>query len=244
MEVKQYLFLQQPQSLVETPTLPSELSGIQGLQGLHKWYPCVRVQDPAGDFGLEFLFDPQYHSKLYIHGILLKDMTPAPGVVRPLHHMGINYTGSTQLLLKYDLNRDRSSADVESLLCELVPRAVAMMSQRCTPCVDDQLLCVLSHLYLELSTDRTIFGRWRYSYLPPSRSAFNKAQQDLHLTAQLLGTRLGPSKGLPASSNPPLFPCKENASSDKAEIQLLGYQPVEVGTKCQVYCNQYVVTSN
>lgn len=223
MDNKQYLFLQQPQILIESPILPPGLSNHQILTGLTRWFPCIRVQDPSCECGVEFLFGPQYHGKFYIHGILLKSVPNFQGLT--LHHMGINYTGKTDLLLKFSPtgNRDRNSADVEGLLFQLVPKAISLLWHQSCSCLSDHLECTLAHLYLELSAKLTVFYSWRYT------AFLGRDQQDIQLTAQLLVPMLGQSTGLPRGSKPAPFPCEEHASATvKAELALLGYQPVEV----------------
>ena len=216
----QFLFLQPPQSLqgveLASTDVPAKVKTSPLLSSVGQWYPRVRVEDSANQFGMEFLFKPEFHGRFYIHDILLKEVgNEAYGP--ELHGMGINFTGSTKTLLAYKLNRNRNSADVEGLLCTMVVKAIDLLSQQTS--VDGQLgplYCLVAHLYQELLAMHTIFRGLQYR--APSKC-----------TAELLCRFLGPSQGLPFGSMPPPFPCSMSSSTaQESELWLLGYQPVKV----------------
>lgn len=236
IDSSQYLFLQQPQSLVPSSSLPEKLSQHPKMSSIARaipgfqWFPCIRIQDPHQQFSMEILLAPQMHGRFFTHDILLKEV--ADGQFKKLHYMGFNFAGSTQILRKYNLNRDRNSAAIANLLCDLLPKVVAQLEQQDHPYTKAQLECLTAHLYLELSEQYTIFNQWGYQW-PASISSLMLSQHPGSLLAAKLADFLGPSNGLPRNTAPQPYPFTEKVSgSQQAEIRLLGYQPVQVCCCC------------
>jgi hypothetical protein len=203
------------------------------LQVCPAWFSSIRVQGAVSgassqqqQFAVEFLSDPAFQGNVYLHGILFKHLHGLAG-------MGINYCGSTQLLMNYELNRDRNSADVSRLVTWLVLQAVVLLHAQAAPSgpflqtPDGRLAFLVAQLFPALTHQRAEdygvpFYRLGNSYKPTSSSE----RRQFKLLADLLGCLLGVAEGV--QDKHPVPVTGDTSAKDKAELQLLGYTPVTV----------------
>lgn len=201
------------------------------LQLCPSWYSSIRVQGPAdganpaqeGRFGVEFLFDAAFHGNFYLHGILFKKKLDG------LVGMGINFCGSTQLLMKYELNRDRNCADLPNLVSWLVVKAVERLhAERARPGQqsDGRLDFLVAQLYLTMSHPRAgnygaVLSPLGYLYKYSSLEL-----QQLQVLADKLASLLGVVEGVQDKSPVPVS--ASTSTQEVAELHLLGHTPVKV----------------
>lgn len=211
------------------------------------WFSSIRVQGLVDGstpgqqerFAVEFLLDAAFHGNFYLHGILFKQNLDG------LVGMGINFCGSTQLLMKYELNRDRSSADLPKLVSWLVVKAVELLHAEAAPSgpflqtPDGRLAFLVAQLYLALSHQHAYNGGaplaiLGYAYTSSYAYVYKwttSEQQQFKLLAGLLAGLLGVAEGVHDK-----FPHPVKASTspnEVAELRLHGHTPVQV---CFVHC--------
>jgi hypothetical protein len=176
-----------------------------------------------GRYTLEFLFHPQLHNKLFLHGIYLKDICdPQRGPTDGVVSFGLNYVGPTEDLGALGLNRDRTNIQVPHLLQATVPRALHAMK---TASPGPGLECVVRHLYDGFARD--VPELHHLAYCPSS--ADEAQRQGFKTMANLLNQLLWSAYGTTRAAAPHLFPCDKNATeAAMAELTLLGLQPVKV----------------
>jgi hypothetical protein len=202
------------------------------LQACPAWYSSIRVQGAVNTstprqqerFAVEFLFDAAFHGSFYLHGILFKKRLDG------LAGMGINFCGSTQLLMKYELNRDRTCADLTSLVSWLVVKAVELLHTDRPPAgqqqPDGRLDFLVAQLYLTMShpgADRhgSVFFPLGYLY------KYNPSElQQLQRLADKLACLLGVAEGVQDKSPVPV--AASASAQEIAELRLLGHTPVKV----------------
>jgi hypothetical protein len=214
------------------------------LQVCPAWFSSIRVQghvpgatqgapNQQQQFAVEFLTDAAFHGNFYLHGILFQKLDGLVG-------MGINYCGSTQLLMKYELNRDRNSADISKLVSWLVLQALELLHAEAAPSgpflqtPDGRLAFLVVQLYLALSHQHAYnhgapLALLGYAYSAAYAYSYkwtSAEQQQFKLLANLLVGLLGVTEGVLDKFPVPVKPT--TSPEDVAELRLLGHTPVQV----------------